>query len=178
MIEGKRINLRAREDDDIPIFHRWYNDPEITRFLGDPFPAISLRQERAISERIDDDPNRRAYSIVLKDGTLIGNCEMNQFNWSARSCAVGIGIGEKQYWGQGYGGEALDLMLSIAFDGLNLHKVWLTCAAYNERGLRAYRRIGFREEGRLRDDRFVDGRYHDTVVMSILEHEWRGKRTA
>jgi RimJ/RimL family protein N-acetyltransferase len=178
MIEGKRINLRAREDEDIPIFHRWYNDPEITRFLGIPFPAISLRQERAITERIDDDPNRRAYSIVLKDATLIGNCEIRAFNWSARSCEVGIVIGEKQYWGQGYGGEALDLLLRIAFDGLNLHKVWLTCAAYNERGLRAYRRIGFREEGRLRDDRFVDGRYHDTVVMSILEHEWREKQTA
>lgn len=178
MIEGKRINLRAREDEDIPVFHRWYNDPEITRFLGNPFPAISLRQEQAIIERLDDDPNRRAYSIVLKDGTLIGNCEINQLNWSARSCAVGIAIGEKQYWGQGYGGEALDLMLSIAFDGLNLHKVWLTCAAYNERGLRAYRRIGFREEGRLRDDRFVDGSYHDTVIMGILEHEWREKQTA
>ena len=67
----------------------------------------------------------------------------------------------------------MELLLRIAFDGLNLHKVRLTAAAYNERGLRAYSRVGFREEGRLRDDRWLDGQYHDTVMMSILEAEWR-----
>ncbi len=176
MIEGRRIILRGREDEDATIFHRWFNDPEITRFLGNPFPALTMNQQRAIIQQFNDNANRRTYSIVLKDGMLIGNCEMRMFDWTARTCEVGLVIGEKQYWGQGYGGEALELMLRIAFDGLNLHKVWLTCAAYNERGLRAYRRVGFREDGRLRDDRFIDGSYYDTVVMSILEHEWRAQQ--
>ncbi|HEX6293436.1 MAG TPA: GNAT family protein [Herpetosiphonaceae bacterium] len=173
MIEGSRINLRAREDDDAAAFHRWFNDPEVTRFLGQPFPAISMSQQRAFIQSLNDDRSRRAYSIVLKDGTLIGNCELRSFDWTARSCELGIAIGEKDYWGQGYGGEAVALLLRIGFEGLNMHKVWLTCAAYNERGLRTYRRIGFREDGRLRDDRFIDGCYHDTIVMSILVDEWR-----
>ena len=173
MIEGDRINLRAREEQDTEIFHRWFNDAEVTRFLGVPFPAISLSQQRTFVQQIDSDRNRRAYSIVLKNGALIGNCELRSIDWIARSCELAIAIGEKQYWGQGYGGEALTLLLRIAFDGLNMHKVWLTCATYNERGLRAYHRSGFREDGRLRDDRFIDGRYHDTLVMSILEDEWR-----
>jgi RimJ/RimL family protein N-acetyltransferase len=173
MIEGQRINLRAREDEDAVSFHRWFNDPEVTRFLGQPFPAVSMSQQRAFMASMSGDRDRRAYSIVLKNGTLIGNCELRAFNWTARSCELGIAIGEKQHWGQGYGGEAVDLLLRIGFEGLNLHKVWLTCAAYNQRGLRAYRRSGFREDGRLRDDRFIDGRYHDTVVMSVLEAEWR-----
>lgn len=173
MIEGSRIDLRAREDEDAVAFHRWFNDPEVTRFLGQPFPALSMSQQRAFIENMHNDRGCRAYSIVLKDGTLIGNCELRSLNWTARSCELALAIGEKQYWGQGYGGEALALLLRIAFEGLNMHKVWLTCAAYNERGLRAYRRTGFREDGRLRDDRFLDGRYHDTMVMSILEAEWR-----
>ncbi len=178
MIEGKRIDLRAREDEDAPAFHRWFNDAEVTRFLNNGFPALSMSQQRDIMQRIANDPERRAYSIVLKDGTLIGNCELRTLDAAARSGEIGIGIGEKAYWGQGYGGEALTLLLRIAFDGLNMHKVWLTCAAYNERGQRAYRRTGFREDGRLRDHRFIDGHYHDILVMSILEDEWRATAQA
>ncbi len=174
MIEGKQINLRPVEDEDAVVFHRWFNDPEVTHFLGaNAFPAVSMAQERLFIERLRDDRGRRAFVIALKDGTAIGNCTLRNFDWTARSCEVGIAIGEKQHWGKGYGGEALEMLQEMAFNNLNLHKLWLTCAAYNERGLRAYRRIGFREDGRLRDERFVDGRYHDTVVMSILEHEWR-----
>ncbi len=174
MIEGKQIDLRAVEEEDAVVFHRWFNDPEVTHFLGaNAFPAVSMAQERLFIERLRDDSGRRAFVIALKDGTPIGNCALRAFDWTARSCEVGIAIGEKQHWGKGYGGEALEMLQAIAFNNLNLHKLWLTCAAYNERGLRAYRRIGFREDGRLRDDRFLDGRYHDTIVMSILEHEWR-----
>jgi RimJ/RimL family protein N-acetyltransferase len=176
MIEGRRINLRAREEEDTPAFHRWFNDPEVTRFVGNGFPALSMEQQRAFIQKLANDPGRRPYSIILKDGSLIGNCEMHDFNWTARSCVIGIVIGEKEYWGKGYGSEAVDLMLRIAFDGLNLHKVALTVAAFNERGIRAYRKVGFKEEGRLRDDRFVDGQFHDTLVMSVLEAEWRERQ--
>ncbi len=176
MIEGTLIDLRAVEEDDAIVFHRWFNDPQVTRLIGsNAFPALSLAQERAFLQGLRDDQSRRAFSIVLKDGTLIGTCMLRNFDWTARSCEVGITIGEQQHWGKRYGGEALQLMQRLVFDGLNLHKLWLTCAAYNERGLRAYRRIGFREDGRLRDDRFLDGRYHDTLVMSILEGEWRAQ---
>jgi RimJ/RimL family protein N-acetyltransferase len=177
MIEGSTINLRAIEEDDAVLFHHWINDPEVTRFLGaNAFPALSMAQEQAWIQSLRDEKGHKHYTITLKDSTPIGNCELRKFDWTARSCEVGIMIGEKQHWGKGYGGDAMALLLRIAFDGLNMHKVWLTCAAYNERGLRAYRRIGFQEEGRLRDDRFIDGQYHDTIMMSILEDEWRAKQ--
>lgn len=173
MIIGPLVDLRAIEDGDIELLHRWFNDAEVTRFLNMPFPAFSIAEERAILQRMREDRDQQPYAIVLKDGPLIGTCTLRGFNRTAHSCELGIAIGDKRYWGQGYGGAAVELLLRIAFDGLNMHKVWLTCAAFNERGLRAYRRIGFREDGRLRDDRFIDGRYFDTVVMSILADEWR-----
>lgn len=177
MIEGRLINLRPIEDEDAAVFHRWFNDPEVTRFLGAiAFPNVSMADERAFIQRLRGDTSRRNWMIALKDGAPIGTVLVREFNWEARSCEVGIAIGEKEHWSKGYGGEALELMQRLVFDSLNLHKLWLTCAAYNERGLRAYRRIGFVEDGRLRDDRFIEGRYHDTVVMSILDHEWRARQ--
>ncbi len=83
---------------------------------------------------------------------------------------------DKAYWGQGYGGEAVELLLRIAFNGFNLHKVWLGCFDFNECGLRTYRRVGFVEEGRLRDEKYVDGRYHDLILMAMLEDEWRERQ--
>jgi RimJ/RimL family protein N-acetyltransferase len=83
---------------------------------------------------------------------------------------------DKAYWGQGYGGEAVELLLRIAFNGFNLHKVWPGCFDFNERGLRTYRRVGFVEEGRLRDEKYVDGRYHDLILMAMLEDEWRERQ--
>lgn len=172
MIEGPTVNLRAIEDEDAELLHRWFNDREVTRFLSIPFPAFSLAEERAIlqSQRQDGDNH---YAILLKDGSLIGVGMLRGFNHTARSCELVIAIGDKRYWGQGYGSAAVELLLRVAFDGLNQHKVWLTCIAFNERGLRAYRRLGFREEGRLRDNRFIDGRYEDTITMGMLEDEWR-----
>jgi RimJ/RimL family protein N-acetyltransferase len=149
MIEGKLTNLRAVEDEDAALFFRWFNDPEVTRFLGaNAFPLVSMAQERAFVAGLRDEKGQYFYVITTKDGTAIGNCTLRSFDWTVRACEVGIAIGERQYWGQGFGGEVLQLLQRVVFDGLNLHKLWLTCAAYNERGLRAYRRIGFREDGR------------------------------
>ena len=177
MIEGVKINLRAIEDDDAELFHRWFNDEDVAYFSGgNRFPAPSLAQERAYVQSVQDDKNARHYTITLKDGTAIGNCALRSIDWIARSSELGITIGEKAYWGQGYGGEAIELLLRIAFDGLNLHKVWLGCFDFNERGLRAYRRMGFVQEGRLRDEKYVDGRYHDLILMAILEDDWRERQ--
>ena len=176
MIEGRHIDLRAREEEDATAFHRWFNDREVTRYIGDGFPTMSMSKQRELIQTMANDPNRRLYSIVLKDATLIGNCEIQAINWAMRSAGVGIVIGEKDQWGKGYGGEAIELMLRVAFDGLNLHRVYLTVADFNERGIRSYRRVGFREEGRWREARFIYGRYGDTIQMSILEHEWRARQ--
>jgi len=177
MIEGTKINLRAIEDADAELFHRWFNDPDVAYFSGaNRFPAPSLAQERAYVQSVQDDKNARHYTITLKDGTAIGNCALRSIDWISRSSELGITIGEKAYWGQGYGGEAVELLLRIAFSGLNLHKVWLGCFAFNERGLRAYRRVGFVEEGRLRDEKYVDGRYHDLILMAMLEDEWHERQ--
>ena len=81
-------------------------------------------------------------------------------------------IGEKNYWGQGFGTETTSLMLELGFNTLNLQRITLRVFADNERARNVYRKLGFVEEGRLRRDRFFDGEYCDTIMMSILREEW------
>lgn len=174
MIRGSRVHLRAIERADLPAFHRWFNDPDVTRFLGIPFPALSFEDEERFFENLRGNSSRRAYAIVVAEGDrLIGNCELRGLRVGGYDAELGIAIGEKTAWGMGYGSEAVELLLRVGFDGLRLHRIWLTVAEYNERGIAAYTKCGFQIEGRLREDRFIDGRWHDTVIMGILEQEWR-----
>jgi RimJ/RimL family protein N-acetyltransferase len=90
---------------------------------------------------------------------------------------MAIAIGDKSYWGRGYGREALALLLDYAFLHRNAHKVWLEVHANNERAIRSYRSVGFIQEGRIRDNVWLDGKYVDELVMGILRSEWK-ERTA
>ena len=117
MISGERIVLRAWERSDLETFTRWFNDPEITISWGNAFPALSLAQQERFYESTLEEKHR--YSIVTKDDPiLIGNCAFDSIDSRNRSAEVGLLIGEKAYWDQGYGQEALALLLEIGFEGM------------------------------------------------------------
>ena len=94
-------------------------------------------------------------------------------NSTAQTCELGITIGDKDYWGRGYGRESITLLLQYAFQYHHYHKVWLHVHAVNERAIRAYRACGFIEEGRLRAHVWSNGRYDDLVVMGLLYDDWQ-----
>jgi RimJ/RimL family protein N-acetyltransferase len=89
----------------------------------------------------------------------------------ARTCELGITIGNKSYWGKGYGREAISLLVDYGFRYHNFRKVWLRVHGSNERAQRAYRAVGFTEEGRLRAHVYSNGNYDDLVFMGILREE-------
>ncbi|MDP9411100.1 MAG: GNAT family N-acetyltransferase, partial [Actinomycetota bacterium] len=104
----------------------------------------------------------------------VGRCGLYNIDRTARHAELGIGIGEREYWGRGYGREAVGLLLDYAFRLRNLRRVWLEVHADNERGMRAYRSCGFVEEGRMREHVWLAGRYVDNVIMGVLREEWEG----
>src|SRR5262249_50692365 len=105
---------------------------------------------------------------------LIGAAGLHDIDLRNRHAWFGITIGDKSAWGKGHGTEATRLILELAFGTLNLNRVFLHVYEYNERARHVYEQIGFRVEGRLRQDVFHAGRYWDTIVMGILREEWRG----
>jgi RimJ/RimL family protein N-acetyltransferase len=93
-------------------------------------------------------------------------------DWKNRSAVLGIVLGEKKHWGNGFGTDAVRLILGFAFRELNLHRVELDVYDYNVRAIRCYEKAGFRREGTLRDALFRDGAYHDVFRMAVLHSEF------
>ena len=85
---------------------------------------------------------------------------------------VGITIGEKEYQGKGYGTEAMEVLLEYGFKTVNLNRIQLRVYEFNSRAIKSYNKIGFVEEGRMRQGIFIKGKYHDIIFMSILQEEW------
>lgn len=106
---------------------------------------------------------------------MLGECSLVRVDWKNRNAMLGISITDSAYWGQSYGSEAANILLRFGFYELNLHRIELGVFAYNARAIRAYDKIGFVEEGRERQILFRDGTYHDIIIMSILQREWRAR---
>lgn len=175
-MDGKRIYLRPLDMDDLETFQRWFNNPELRMFLMLPYP-ITKEGEREILEKMMKSKDDVVLSIVMKrDDRLIGNVGLHRFNRISRSAMLGIAIGDLAMASKGYGTEAMELMLDHGFKTLNLHRIDLFVHEFNARGIAAYKKIGFVEEGRKRDGLFADGKYHDEILMSILEDEWMKRK--
>jgi len=176
MLEGTLVNLRAPEMDDLDRNTRWINDREVTRFLSMRY-EISRAAEESWLRELCSKPmtyDRVFFAIETKDGHHIGNINLFSAQPEERKCELGIMIGEKACWSQGYGTDALRTLLRFAFDEMNMNRVQLHVFAFNERAQAAYRKAGFVEEGRRREAIFTEGAYHDTVVMSALRDECQG----
>jgi len=170
---GERLYLRPPDRGDIDLFLRWFNDPDVVRFLGRERPLLRPEEEEwfdGLAKRKDD----MSFVIALRsDDRPIGCCGLHQIHPVSRFTTLGIAIGEKEHWSRGYGREAVNLLCGYGFDVLNLHRIALTVYDYNERGRRCYEKVGFRLEGRHREQRFWNGRYWDALAMGILAREWR-----
>jgi RimJ/RimL family protein N-acetyltransferase len=175
-IEGERVVLREIRRDDVSILHFWLSDPEVARYVSlRGGPQTARETERFVEAQTSgDDPLNRAFIIVLREGNRpVGTTGCYNIDWPNRCGELGIVIGEKMYRGYGYGTEATHLILAFGFQELGLHRLYLHAFDFNERALKSYRKCGLVEEGRLREAHYREGRYHDIVIMSILEDDYR-----
>ena len=173
MLEGELVRLRALEPSDAALLQRWVNDREVTHFTSARY-LFSLQSEEAwVRER---PPNSLANGVRLaietKDGRHIGILQLLETRLEDRKAELAITIGEKDCWSQGYGTDAVVTALRFAFHQMNLHRVWLTTLEYNERAIACYRKCGFQEEGRLRQEVFKFGRFWDFVIMGVLRNDF------
>jgi RimJ/RimL family protein N-acetyltransferase len=173
MIPGKRVKLRAFREDDLKNSLAMMNNQAVTRFLQFMHP-VSLVQERAWLEGMmrGDQPDAVGYAIDSADGEFLGTVGLMHIDRRNRSAELGISIARPEEWGKGYGTEAALLMLRHAFEELNLHRVFLRVYEYNARGQKSYAKLGFVEEGRMRQAHYRHGAYHDVLLMSVLADEF------
>jgi RimJ/RimL family protein N-acetyltransferase len=175
MLKGERVTLRSLTRDDLPRLCEFNNDVEVELAGGGdpPIPQSLARLEANFDQNASKGGRDGTSFAVEADGKLIGGCALFDFDHIAHTCQLGITIGDKAYWGKGYGREALTLLLDYAFRLQNVRKVWLTVNGNNERAIRAYRACGFVEEGRLRNQVWSNGSYIDLVYMGLFRDDWR-----
>jgi RimJ/RimL family protein N-acetyltransferase len=171
MIRGAKTRLRALEREDLPHFVQWINDPETRRFMAMRYP-LSMTEEEEWWEAYRERRRDPIFAIESDDGEYIGNVGLHDIDHVNRSAELGIIIGHRTYWGRGYGSDAINALLSWAFDSLNLNRVMLRVFDYNRRAIRAYEKCGFLHEGAMRQAHFCDGAYHDQLIMGVLREEY------
>jgi RimJ/RimL family protein N-acetyltransferase len=178
LLTGRLVRLAAfNPETDAAIVARWSRDTEYHR-LGDNDAAYPQPVKWA-RERLER-PSDRGFGFAIRtlsDDRLIGDIGVWIESWAHGEGWTGIGIGEREFWGDGYGTDAMRLMLRLAFGELNLRRVTLGVYAYNPRAIRSYEKAGFRREGLIRSDCLRDGQRWDTVFMGILRDEWLKRET-
>jgi len=175
-IKGKRVALGLLIEEDLERLWKWVNDKEVTQFLA-MFPrVISKEEEQKWLQRVLQGDSNIIFAILLLPNLEhIGNLGLHKIDLIDRNAELGIFIGEKKYWGQGLGEEAIILALDYAFNVLNLKKVYLKVYEFNKRAIRCYEKVGFKLVGRLRQHLFRGGRWWDVLIMDILDEEFRRK---
>jgi RimJ/RimL family protein N-acetyltransferase len=171
--QGKLVRFRALEPEDAERAYRWINDREVTKFLMARYP-FSLASERdwAAQATKTNDFTETRFAIETLDGMHIGICELHRGRPEDRWADLGIMIGEAEYRSKGYGTDSMLTLLRFAFYQMNLNKVALGVFEINPRAMAVYKKCGFIEEGRGREEYYQDGRYIDVVRMGVLRREF------
>lgn len=169
-LEGRLVRLRAVEESDLPRIHDMFNDPDVLYFLEAVIFPEPHSGTRAWWEGSRNDPSTLNLAVESLAGELVGACGLSGISEARRSATLGIWIG-KPYWDRGFGTDAVRALCRFAFSEMNLQRIELHVHETNPRGRRAYERVGFKEEGRLRRAHFSDGGHIDTIVMGLLAEE-------
>ena len=174
MLEGERVVVRALEKSDMDRLHEFANDQELYLLADDEeFVPRSREQVEKMFADMDKNPEEVGPFGIEADGKLIGTCGLHHFDKHSRVCAFGITISDREYLGKGYGRDAVRVLLEYAFVHRNMHKVWLTVYADNERAIRSYKALGFVEEGLQKQQVWNQGRYKDWLYMGLLRSDWQ-----
>jgi len=170
-LRGKRTSLRPINEKDIPLLLRWVNDPEVRQFITRIFPAMEA-DEREWLDRLHKDRDNDVVLMVEVRGKPIGVMGIHGINWQTRVATTGAIIGEKSYWGKGYGTDAKMALLEYAFNTLNLRKIMSRVKAFNTRSLAYSLKCGYKVEGRLKLMHFDQGRYWDEIILGLFKDRW------
>ena len=168
---GDRIYLSPRNSEDVEQFTEWLNDFETTDYIGRSGILTTLNSEK---KYLEENSLPEASFVIVKydDNKMIGTVSLENINHIDRCATLGIFIGDKNFRSKGYGTEAIKLILEYGFKYLNLENIKLDLIEYNERALKCYKKCGFKEYGRRRKCKFVDGKYYDLIEMDILSKEF------
>lgn len=181
ILSTERLILRDFVADDWPAVLAYQQDPLYLRYYEwterssdevREFVGMFVAQQMAVPR------NKFQLAVTRKEtGQLIGNCGIRRPSPGAHSADIGFEL-DSQYWGQGYATEAARAVVAFGFTQLQMHRIWAWCIAENAGSARVLEKVGMRREGELREKEYFRGRWWDTLLYAILDHEWRAQQAA
>jgi RimJ/RimL family protein N-acetyltransferase len=177
ILKGELVRLSAVDPEEFSkAFTHWRRDSEFMRLIdsGEVMLRSQKDSQKWIEKEIEDqDVNQYMFTIrTLAEDKLLGDIGLSVVNWMSRDAFVGLGIGERDFWGRGYGTDVMKVILRYAFTEINLRRVTLSVFEYNPRAVRSYEKAGFVHEGRMRQFLNREGKRWDMLFMGILRDEW------
>jgi RimJ/RimL family protein N-acetyltransferase len=169
-----KVQLRAFEKEDLDAVVRWVNTEAVTQYLSDSliYPISRADEMKWLESIAVTNHREKVFAIVTTENELIGSVGLHNINWVERKAELGIMIGEPRYWGKGYGSDAVRRILRIAFEKMNINRVYLRVFENNPRAIRVYEKCGFQKEGLLRQDHYSGHSYSNTFLMGLLKEEY------
>ena len=169
--KSRRVTLRPVLEIDVPSFVIWVNDPEVSGFMNVHMPMMEADEKEYFEQLHKRKPNEIVVAIVVDDKP-IGTMGLHNIDYRNRRANTGALIGEKEFWGKGYGTEAKMLLLHYAFYSLNLRKICSNVISFNERSVQYSKKCGYTEEGRKKEHHYRHGSYWDEICLAVFKEEW------
>lgn len=176
MIYGNKVGLRALEKSDLTQLRDWRNIPSFRRNFRE-HRELGMANQEAWFNKVSTNPNDFMFIIEnLADGRMLGACGLLYVNWIIRSADYSFYIGDNKAYidNEGFAAEASELLLSYGFKNLNLNKIWMELYEFDHKKIDFFTSegLGFQVDGKLRSNCFEDGKYHDSVILSLLYEDF------
>jgi RimJ/RimL family protein N-acetyltransferase len=175
LLVGEKIRLTAFNQDDLPAVTRWYQNADFIRHLE--ATPVRPKTEDVLKKWLEEgqtNPNDFLFALrPLTGSDPIGFVKLDDVLWNQQTGWLAVGIGDPANQGKGFGYEAMQLILTFAFQELNLRRVQLTVFSYNQRAVTMYEKLGFKREGIFREFLHRDGQFYDMYLYGLLRREWK-----
>ncbi len=179
-LQSEKVGLCPIEIKDLrklsEMIAKWVNDGEVTYFM---FTGQKPKNSEQVFSDFKKQLQERNNVIFLvcdkKTKKPLGYAGLYEIHDTARKAESRILIGEKSFWGKGYGTETVELLTFYGFDRLNLNRIYLGYTADNKGSGRAYEKAGYKKEGLLKEDIYRNSRYYDSVRMALLRKDYYKK---
>lgn len=176
MLTGNKVYLVPIEREDLEQLRNWRNRPEFRKYFREYREISKDMQMNWYEQKVIKDPSTIMFAIRDKSNdSLLGCCGLCYINWVHRTADLSLYIGYQNSYidDEGYAMEACQLMFAYGFSELQLHKIWTEIYEFDEKKYGLYKKLGFRQDGMLRDQYYYDGRYWDSRMLSLLENEFQ-----
>jgi len=176
-LEGERVELLRHIRSNYSLYGEWYSDPEIWRLTSWAAAPMSVKAVQKLFEDREMSRTDDSFAVHRKgQREPIGVISLMNISEAHASAELSIILGRPEDRDKGYGAEAIEAVLGYSFEKLGLHRIGLSVFEYNAPAISAYEKLGFREEGSLRQAIKRDHAFHDAILMSILRPEWQSSR--